>query len=668
MAKKERNPSREEPLRVVVENVRPCVDGGRFAAKTSLGEIFLVQADVFVDGHDSLLVRLLHRRQGTSEWTVLPMTPKGNDLWTASLRFQELGFHEYSVVAWVDRFETWRRELKKKFDAAQDVASELLEGAALVREAAEKAPAPARARLLAAAGVVGGSSPAAARVVAALDAALVEDVYQFAERRGSVALEAPRRVWVDRERARFGAWYEMFPRSTGSDPSRSATFREAEERLPEIARMGFDVVYLPPIHPIGKSHRKGPNNTLVAKPGDPGSPWAIGAKEGGHTAVEPGLGTLADFAKFVAAAREESLEIALDIAFQCSPDHPWVKEHPGWFRQRPDGSIKYAENPPKKYQDIYPFEFECEDWRGLWEALRDVVLFWAERGVKIFRIDNPHTKPFRFWDWLIAEVQASHPEAIFLSEAFTRPKVMKRLAKGGFTQSYTYFTWRNAKPELEEYLTELTATDVYDYMRPNFFANTPDIFHEYLQFGGRAAYQVRLVLAGLLSATYGIYGPPFELCETRAVPGTEEYLDSEKYQVRAWDLDRPGNIRDFVARVNEIRRRNPALHFNHRLRFHEIDNPKLLAFSKTSPDLANVIVVVANLDPHNVQSGWLELPLEDLEIAEGVTYQMHDLLGDERFLWQGPRNFVSLDPRTCPAHVFAVRRRTRTERDFDYFI
>jgi starch synthase (maltosyl-transferring) len=434
--------------------------------------------------------------------------------------------------------------------------------------------------------------------------------------------------------------------------------------------MKFDVLYLPPVHPVGRSFRKGPNNTLNAGPDDPGSPWAIGGDSGGHQAIHPDLGTLEDFDRLVAAAHRHGIELALDIAFQCSPDHPYVRDHPEWFRHRPDGTIKYAENPPKKYQDIYPLDFECDAWRSLWDELRDVFLFWIDRGVTIFRVDNPHTKPFRFWDWVIAEIQGRHPDVIFLSEAFTRPKVMRRLAKGGFSQSYTYFTWRNTKADLVQYFTELTQTDTAEVLRPNLFANTPDILPEYLQYGERAAFQIRLVLAATLGATYGIYGPPFELCVSQAVrPGSEEYLDSEKYQVRHWDLDDPASLRDLIARLNEIRRENPALHHDRNLRFYPVDNEQIVFYGKATPDLSNLILVVVNLDPHHVQSGWVRVPVAELGLGAGPgeAYQVHDLLSDARYLWSGESNFVRLDPAVIPAHVFRVRRKVKTERDFDYY-
>ncbi len=490
----------------------------------------------------------------------------------------------------------------------------------------------------------------------------------YPDRSGAHTYERLLGVMVERERARYGAWYELFPRSCSPEPGRHGTFWDLEARLPYIAEMGFDVVYLPPIHPIGRAYRKGPNNTLTPGPNDPGSPWAIGGPEGGHKSVHPALGTLDDFDHMVAIARNLGLEIALDIAFQCSPDHPYVREHPAWFRHRPDGSIKYAENPPKKYQDIYPIDFESEDWPNLYAELRDVFLFWIDRGVNIFRVDNPHTKPFRFWEWVIREVWDRHPETIFLAEAFTRPKVMKQLAKLGYSQSYSYFTWRNDKWGLTEYFTEMTRTDAIEYMRPNLFANTPDILHEFLQYGGRAAFQSRLVLAATLGATYGIYGPTYELCIGQALRhGSEEYLDSEKYEVRHWNLDSPGNIRDYVARVNAIRRENPALHDNRSLRFYPTDNEQIICYVKSVPDWSNTILVVVNLDPHHKQSGWVRLPPSALGLAlsEDHIYQVHELIGDARYLWHGDSNFVELDPHASPAQVFRVRRKIKTERDFD---
>ncbi|HZA57031.1 MAG TPA: alpha-amylase family glycosyl hydrolase, partial [Candidatus Udaeobacter sp.] len=454
-----------------------------------------------------------------------------------------------------------------------------------------------------------------------------------------------------------------------SNPGAHGTFQDCEQRLSYIAGMGFDVLYLPPIHPIGRSFRKGKNNDLIAGPQDVGSPWAIGAKEGGHKAIHPQLGSLEDFRRLVAKAREFGIEIALDIAFQCTPDHPYVREHPEWFRKRPDGSIQYAENPPKKYQDIYPLDFERDDWKELWDELKSVFIFWSEQGVRIFRVDNPHTKSFLFWEWVIAEVKRDYPDALFLAEAFTRPKVMYRLAKLGFTQSYTYFAWRNTKWELTEYFTELTQTEIADFFRPSLWPNTPDILTEYLQFGGRPAFMTRLVLAAMLGASYGIYGPAFELCENvPREPGSEEYLNSEKYEIKHWNLDRPDSLKDFIARVNRIRQENHALQGDRNLRFHAVDNPEIICFSKHTDDLNNVIVVVVNLDPHHPQSGRVELATEELGLDPQQPFQMHELLTDARYLWHGTINYVQLNPQSVPAQIFRVRHRLRREQDFDYFL
>lgn len=473
-------------------------------------------------------------------------------------------------------------------------------------------------------------------------------------------------VIVDMPRARFSTWYELFPRSCG-EVGRHGTFADLIGRLPDIATMGFDVLYLPPIHPIGRTFRKGRNNALTTAPHDPGSPWAIGAVEGGHGEIHPELGSAADFRRLVEEARALGIDVAMDLAFQCSPDHPWVRQHPQWFRHRPDGSIQYAENPPKKYQDIYPLDFESEDWASLWGELRAVVDHWIGEGVRIFRVDNPHTKPFPFWEWLIGGVKQEHPDVIFLAEAFTRPKVMHRLAKLGFTQSYTYFAWRNTRRELTDYFTELAQHDSREYFRPNLWPNTPDILPEFLQYGGRAAFMLRVTLAATLGASYGIYGPAYELMEHQArEPGSEEYLDSEKYQLRQWNHDRPDSLRDFISRLNRIRRENAALQSDWSLRFHHVDNPMLFCFSKTAGE--DLLVMIANLDPHHTQDGWIELPLAELGLQAEVSFQAHDLLSGARFLWQGHKNFVRLDPQLSPAHVLRLRRKLRSERDFDYFL
>nr|NIO10217.1 alpha-1,4-glucan--maltose-1-phosphate maltosyltransferase [Deltaproteobacteria bacterium] len=476
-------------------------------------------------------------------------------------------------------------------------------------------------------------------------------------------------VSVDREKARFSTWYELFPRSFSAKQGKHGTLKDCERMLPYVAGMGFDVLYLPPIHPIGWSFRKGKNNALEAGPDDVGSPWAIGSDEGGHKEIHPSLGTLEDFKKLVRNAADHGLEVAMDLAYQCTPDHPYVKEHPEWFRKRPDGTIQYAENPPKKYQDIYPIDFESERWKELWEELESVVRFWLEQGIRIFRVDNPHTKSFNFWEHMIGSVKKDFPESIFLAEAFTRPKVMYRLAKLGFSQSYTYFTWRNTKWEFTQYLNELTQTDVREYFRPNFWPNTPDILPEHLQFGGRPAFVARLILAATMAANYGIYGPAYELCDNLPrLPRTEEYLNSEKYEIKNWDIDRSDSLRDVIARVNAIRKENPALQSDWSLRFHNADNDNLICYSKQTEDGGNVILTVVNLNFHRVQSGWVDLALEPLGLDPKQPFQVHDLLTDAHYVWQGPRNFVQLDPNSVPAHIFRIRHRTKSERDFDYFM
>jgi starch synthase (maltosyl-transferring) len=655
------------PPRVIIENVEPQIECGRFPIKRTIGEEVHVRADIHVDGHDVLAAVLRYRHVSEPEWREVGLEALGNDQWSARFAVTTLGRYEYTVQAWIDRFRSWQRDLSRKAEAHQDVTSELLEGAELVKQTAR------RARSEDAEGLHGWADTLARgendlRLKAAADPVLTALMARNADRSLSAVYERPLGLTVDRERARFSAWYELFPRSCADEAGRHGTFKDIEKRLAYVREMGFDVLYLPPIHPIGRSFRKGPNNSLTAGPDDPGSPWGIGAAEGGHTAIHPQLGMLEDFDHLMAAAREHGIEIALDIAFQCSPDHPWVREHPEWFRHRPDGTIKYAENPPKRYQDIYPLDFECADWQALWRELLAVMLFWCDRGVRIFRVDNPHTKPFRFWEWVIREVQERHPDSIFLSEAFTRPRVMRYLARSGFSQSYTYFTWRNTKHELTEYFTELTQTELHEYMRPNLFANTPDILPEYLQYGGKGAFQIRLVLAATLGASYGIYGPPFETFQHQAVKhGSEEYIDSEKYQIRHWRWDRPSAFRELIALVNTIRRENPALQSNDRLRFYPTDNDQLIFYGKTTPDLSNIILVVVNLDPHHAQSGWVRVPLAELGLQPGEPYQAHDLLTDARFLWSDESNFVRLDPSSAAAHILQVRRRVRREQDFDYF-
>lgn len=655
--------------RAVIEAVTPEIDGGRFPAKRTVGDLVRVEADIFVDGHDALSAVLLYRHEATAGWEERPMRPIVNDRWWGDFPVSELGRYYYTIRAWVDHWETWRRDLLKRIQANADSNVDYLIGAELIDEAAQRADEPDATWLRQNARFLREESDLLRRRERAIEGALDEMVARYPDRRFATELDRELVIVVDPVRARFSSWYELFPRSTAREAGQHGMFADCEARLPYIAEMGFDVVYLPPIHPIGKTFRKGQNNSTVAEPGDVGSPWAIGSAEGGHKSIHPQLGTIKDFGRFVKRASELGMQVALDIAFQASPDHPNVNEHEEWFRKRPDGTIQYAENPPKKYQDIYPFDFETRDWFALWQELRSVFVFWIEQGVRIFRVDNPHTKAFPFWEWLISSVKQQWPEVLFLSEAFTRPKIMYRLAKLGFSQSYTYFPWRNAKHELTSYLTELTKTQVREFFRPNQWPNTPDILTEFLQIGGRSVFMIRLLLAATLGANYGIYGPAFELMENRPVrAGSEEYLDSEKYQIRHWDLDRPDSLKDFIALVNRIRHENPALQSDWFLNFHAVDNEQLICYSKRSPDGSNLIVVVVNLDPHHTQGGFVDLPLDQLQIDEDRAYQANDLLTGARYVWTGRRNYVELNPSSVPGHIFRIRRRLRVESDFEYFL
>jgi starch synthase (maltosyl-transferring) len=653
-------------IRAVVDQVLPQVDGGRFAVKRVIGDQMVVTAHAFTDGHDAIVCMLGFRHESDSDWTEVAMTALVNDEWHGTFALEKLGRYRYTVTAWVDHFVSWRNELKRRVDAT-DIASAALVGGKLIAEAANRAGRSDAHRLRVwGKELIAASDPEDIKRIA-LDEDLALIAQQHPDRRYATVYERELRIAVDPVRARYSSWYELFPRSTSPEPGGHGTLRDTQKRLPYVKELGFDVLYLPPIHPIGREKRKGKNNTLTPTGDDVGSPWAIGSDEGGHKTVHPALGTLEDFRSLVTSARALGIDVALDIAFQCAPDHPYVKDHPEWFTWRPDGTVQYAENPPKKYQDIYPFNFESEDWMALWQELKSVFEFWIDQGVTVFRVDNPHTKPFPFWEWLVSEIKTGHPEVIFLAEAFTRPKIMHRLAKLGYTQSYTYFAWRNTKQELTEYFTELSAGPGREYFRPNVWPNTPDILTEYLQHGGRPAFSARLLLAATLAASYGIYGPAFELIEhTPREPGSEEYLHSEKYQVREWDLERADSLRYLIARVNAIRRDNPALHDDSTLTFVSIDNEQLIAYVKATPDHANALLIVVNLDPHHSQSGWVEIDLPKLALQPSQPYQMHDLLTDARYLWQGNRNYVELEPGM--GHVFVVRRRVRDERDFDYFV
>ena len=642
--------------RVVIERVEPEIDGGRYAIKRTIGEKVRVRADIFADGHDRLGAMLLYRFAEEEGWREAEMRLVVNDRWEGEFVTERLGRYFYTVVAWVDAFRTWSANFAKRVEAGQDISLDVVIGADFLKAAAERGNGSDSRRLATAASELRKFSN---NPESALKLATTPDIDDLAtryrDRDSDTRYEKELAVVVDPEKARFSAWYELFPRSCTKDVNRPGTFRDVIDRLGYVAGMGFDVLYLAPIHPIGRTERKGKNNSLNPTSHDPGSPWAIGSEEGGHKAIHPELGTLEDFKELQRKARQFGLDIALDIAYQTSPDHPYLKEHREWFRERPDGTIQYAENPPKKYQDIYPFDFETEHATEMWEELKSIVVYWIEQGVRIFRVDNPHTKPFAFWEWLINGVKQDYPDVIFLSEAFTRPKVMYQLAKLGFTQSYTYFAWKNTSRDLREYFTEITGPPIREFFRANVWPNTPDILNEYLQHGGRPAFVARLILAATLGANYGIYGPAFELCEYRPIrEGSEEYLNSEKYEIRVWNTDDPNSLKDLITHVNGIRRAHPALQSDWTLRFHPVDNDQLIAYSKVSEGQSDKILVVVNLDPRNRQSGWVSVATEELRLGSQEAYQVHDLLTDARYVWHGSRNFVQLDPSVLPAHIFQV--------------
>ena len=644
-------PEGRPDARILIEDVWPEIDAGRYPIKRVVGDEVTVWADIFRDGHDKVAAVLKYGFEG-EDWREMPFAFFDNDRWVARFRPDRVGRWRYTIEAWTDHFESWRADLVKKQEAGQDIAVELVEGERLVEEAIKHAEGDDKARLLELARQFVGDDTER-RAALMLSDELRGLMARADHRPDKVRYQRELEMVVDRAEARFAAWYEMFPRSQGRDPNKSATFDDMIARLDDFAGLGFDVVYLVPIHPIGRVNRKGRDNSTVAEPGDPGSPYAIGAEEGGHDAVHTDLGTLADFRRFVAACAERGMEVALDFAIQCAPDHPWVREHKNWFRYRPDGSIKFAENPPKKYEDIVNVDFYNPDREGLWRELRDVVLFWTDQGVRTFRVDNPHTKPVPFWEWMIREVKARCPDAVFLAEAFTRPKMMRALAKAGFTQSYTYFTWRNTKGELTEYLTELTQEVAKEYFQPNFFTNTPDILPPFLQEGGRPAFRIRLALAGTLSPCYGIYNG-FELCENAPIPGREEYIHSEKYEYKVWDWDRPGNIKRDISILNRFRRDNPALHELTNLRFLDCADPHILAYAKVSADGGNVVLAVVNLDPQGVRGGHVTLPLHEWGIDPGQEFWLEEAFTGHVLSWRGERQHLVLDPQINPALLYRV--------------
>jgi starch synthase (maltosyl-transferring) len=658
-------PAGDGRCRAVIENVAPEIDSGSVFIKRSIGETVTVEADIFADGHDRLSAVLKFRFEKNVKWREMPMEPLANDRWRGKFVVSAAGRYFYTVEAWADHFKSWQATVQKKLEARQKISAELQIGAELIQAAAGRASALDAAQLEAWAAELRTGECSTGRP---LDQSLAALMSRHDDRKFATTYEKILGVVVDPVRACFGAWYEMFPRSFATNGEKHGTFKDCEAQLPRLAGMGFDVLYLPPIHPIGKSFRKGKNNNVNCAPDEPGSPWAIGSSEGGHKSIHPELGTLEDFRRLIEKARGLGIEVAMDIAFQCSPDHPYVREHPEWFRHLPDGSIQYAENPPKLYQDIVPFDFECDDWENLWQELKSVFDFWIAQGVGIFRVDNPHTKSFAFWEWCIAELKQKNPALIFLAEAFTRPKPMYRLAKLGFTQSYNYFPWRNSKAELENYFTELTQTAVAEFFHPNLWPNTPDILPQFLQSEWRASFAIRFLLAATLGASYGIYGPTFERCEhAPREPGSEEYLNSEKYEIRHWNLSAPQVLEGLITRVNRIRRENPALQTNRNLKFHHTDNDELIAFTKSTEDGSDIILTVVNLHPRFTHSGWLTLALKDFRLGEKERYQMHDLLSDARYIWQGETNYIELNPEKFSAHIFRLRRLVRSENGVDHF-
>jgi starch synthase (maltosyl-transferring) len=641
---------------VVIENLQPLINGGRYPIKRIVGDDLIVEADIYKDGHDFVASALKWRVLGQPRWNETSMALVDNDRWRGVITLHDEAPHEYTVEAWIDTFRGWQHEFAAKFAAGvTDLTTESLEGAALVEAASRRSHNAAdAARLMELSELVRTAENAQIDALAH-SPELVALMAVYPDRSSATQYAPAPRVIVDRPATRAAAWYEFFPRSAAGSATHGSTLREVLPRVDDARAMGFNVIYFPPIHPIGHTNRKGPNNSLKSEPGDPGVPYAIGSEAGGHKAIDPSLGTLDDFDWLVGQLRDRGMEIALDFAINCSPDHPYVRTHPEWFFHRPDGTIKFAENPPKKYEDIYPLNFRCANWRELWEEMKSIILFWAGHGVRIFRVDNPHTKPVPFWEFLISGVRAEYPDVIFLSEAFTKPKMMKTLAKAGFQQSYTYFTWREGKEELTEYFTELTQTEMREYFIGNLFPNTPDILPFHLQTGGRPAFMIRAILAATLSSVYGIYSG-FELCENDALPRREEYLNSEKYQLKERDWDQLGNIKDWITRLNLIRRQNRALHFYDNLRFHHADNDAILFYSKMTPSRDNVVLVIVNLDPHRKNNSFVDVPIDQIGGLEDGSYEVHDLLSDARYRWSGRRNYVELDPEVQPAHIFRIVR------------
>ena len=635
--------------RIIIENVQPVVDGGFYPAKRVIGEHVNVTASIFTDGHDHIRASLFYKKEINAQWTELLLRHTSNDEWIASFQVEEKGNYFFTIHAWIDHFETWYDGFKKKAAAQLELKVELMEGAAFLRRLV-----PANSELKTIAEKLTDQSKYDAAIALVLGERFAEIVNQNPLKENVTKLDAEYKIVVELAKANFSAWYEFFPRSSSLESGKHGTFKDCQKLLPRIASMGFDVIYFPPIHPIGKINRKGKNNTTKAEKGEVGSPWAVGSDEGGHKSILPSLGSLYDFKNLIAEAKRLGIDIAMDIAFQCAPDHPYVKEHPEWFVTRPDGSIQYAENPPKKYQDIYPFNFECEDWKALWEELRSVFFYWIDQGIKIFRVDNPHTKPIPFWQWVMAEVKKKDPDIIFLSEAFTRPKIMASLAKVGFTQSYTYFTWRVTKSEITEYMNELVNTSSRNFFRPNFWPNTPDILPFHLHHKNDNIFILRFALAATLSSNYGVYGPVYEFYENAPFQGKEEYDNSEKYEIRHYDWKRTYRMTDIMTIINQARRENKALQSTWNIQFCSINNDNIIAYLKCTDDLLNIILVVANLDTQNNQSGFLQLPKAKLKLGDKINLKVHDLITHEHFTWTQEWNFVEVDPNKMPFHLFKL--------------
>ncbi len=642
--------------RIAIEGVWPEIDGGRFASKRAVGDIMSVEADIFCDGHDKIDAALLYRSAREQDWQQVPMRTLENDRWRGEFKVEHIGYYFYTIISWRAPYTSWKDEVTKKKAAGKQLPLELMEGRLLIEQSIkddDRGSEQDRSKLNQLLTKLDQLEQESEKLKLLTSDRLSKLMARVGPRVNLTRYPKQLKVWVDRRIAVMSSWYEMFPRSQSGDTRRHGTFADVITRLPYVRDLGFNILYFTPIHPIGRINRKGPNNSLNAEPGDLGSPYAIGSIEGGHDAIHPQLGTVDDFRDLVEAAEDHGLEIALDFAIQCAPDHPWIKYHPEWFDWRPDGTIKFAENPPKKYEDIVNVHFYREAFPDLWYALKNVLLFWIDRGVKIFRVDNPHTKPYPFWEWLIEEIHNQHPEVIFLSEAFTRPKVMKRLAKLGFTQSYTYFTWRNTKSELTEYLTELTRTEMCEYYRPSFFTNTPDINPYYLQSSGRAGFQVRLILAATLACNYGIYNG-FEVCEAAALPGREEYMDSEKYELRAWDWDREDHIKDDIKLINRLRRNHPALQQLTNLNFYNAWNDQVLYYGKSTADKHDFILLAVNLDPHNPQGAHFEVPLWEFGLPDHASVGVEDLTTDHRFTWTGKVQHILIDPHECPYKIWRL--------------